>query len=101
MTINTQAKNLEITPKIQLYIEEKIKKLSRFITCAGESVYSFVEMAKIKSQKSGNVFHSKIQINLPKKGIRAEAKGTNWRSAFIQARNIVKRELIKYKETKC
>jgi ribosomal subunit interface protein len=101
MTIITTAKNLELTPKIQQHIEQNIKKLSKFIVCAGESVQSWIGMSRLKSQKSGNVFFADIHIKMPKKGIRAEAKGTSWHSAFNQAKSIVKRELIKYKETKC
>jgi ribosomal subunit interface protein len=101
MKINLKATNIELTPMISDYIEDRINQLDKYIDCAGESVQVWVEMEKTMRRRSGDIFRAELQFRLPQKGVRAESKSDNWRSAFNQARKKARRELQKYKDKKC
>ncbi|MFA5098712.1 MAG: ribosome-associated translation inhibitor RaiA [Candidatus Paceibacterota bacterium] len=103
MTINIKATNLDLTPSIREYIEEKIGSLDKFLERfekEGE-VEIFVEIARTtKHHKSGEVFCADATFTLGKKVFRAEDTSDDIRLAIDEVRNKLQQEIKKYKEMK-
>jgi len=103
MTINIKATNLDLTPSICEYIEEKIGSLDKFLERfekRGE-IEIFVEIARTtKHHKSGEVFRAEATFSVGKKVFRAEDLNEDIRMAIDEIRNKLQQEIKKYKEKK-
>lgn len=101
MKIQILATKISLAPSIKKYIELKIGSLQRFISRyekQGE-VAVFVEIARTtKHHKHGDVFYAEATLHLPKKTLRAEYESFDIRVAIDLMRDVLKRELKKYKE---
>ena len=104
MKINIKATNIELTPAIKRYIEEKIGSLKKFIRVRDlESAQVRVEVGMTtRHHHSGDIFRAEIQIRLPRfdKGIRTESNQSDLYAAIDVARDRMKRELLKIKGRK-
>lgn len=101
MKINFRVINLELTPEVREVIEEKIGSLSKFISRIKMPVEAFVEVSQeTQHHQKGKVYYVEVNLELPGKILRAEAKEEN----IYKAVNVVKDELKillkKYKEKK-
>lgn len=109
MKINIQAKNLTLTPAIRNFIREKIGSLEKFIEVrdglfespTGKKrvpVIAWVEVGKTtQHHRKGLIFRAECQIELPKYNLRAEAVSERLRSAVVEVKNELQRELKKQK----
>ena len=103
MHINIKATNLDLTPALKEYIEEKIgsvkKILSRWDT---EGVAeAWVEVGRItEHHHKGDVFRAEANIRVPGKILRAEDEDWDARVAIDRVKDKLKREAEKYKEIK-
>jgi len=107
MKINIKATNLELTPAITVYIEEKINGLEKFIS--GEAlkqwdesnqaaVEATVEIARTTNHhRQGDVYRAEINLKVPGRILRAEAEQWDMRVAIDQAKDELQVELKKYK----
>ncbi len=104
MKINIKATNIELTPAIKAYIEEKIGSLKKFIRVRDpDSTQAWVEVGMTtRHHHSGNIFRAEIQFRLPRfdKGIRTESNQSDLYAAIDVARDRMKRELLKIKGRK-
>ncbi len=100
MKINIKVTNLDSTPAIREYIEEKIGSLDRFLKCGGKSeIEVFVEIARAtKHHRHGNVLYAEATISLGKKILRAEHFDQDIRVAIDKVRDKLQREIKKHKE---
>lgn len=72
------------------------KFLSRFDEA---DVQARVEVARsTRHHRTGKVYHVDVNIDLPKKVIRAEDEGTDIRAAIDSVKNKLQREIVKYIE---
>ncbi len=74
MTINTMSthitgKNIELTPAIQQYIEQKIEAFSEVVE---EIIAVDVEVDKNMHHKKGDVFHVRMNVQIPQHMIHSE-----------------------------
>lgn len=102
MKLTLKATNLELTPSIKTFVEDKIGSLDKFIKRYEEmsEIKCEVEIARsTKHHKKGNVFYAEVNLHLPKKTLRAEFEGTDVRSAIDKVKDKLKIEIGKYKET--
>ncbi len=103
MEINIKATNLDLTPSIREYVEEKIGSLDKFLKKfekEGE-IKILVEIARTtKHHKSGKVFYAEATFSLRKKVFRAENSNDDVRLAIGEVRNKLQQEIKKYKEKK-
>ncbi len=101
MNINIKATNLELTPSIKTYIEDKIGSLDKFVErfeVEGEILVT-VEIARTsKHHKKGDVFYAEANVRLPNRTIRASEKGFDIRLAIDKVRDRLHRDIAKYKE---
>lgn len=104
MKIIIKATNLELTPAINEYIEEKIGSLDKFLNKKFEKeseVKIEVEIAKTtKHHKSGYIYYAEANMHLPGKILRAEHSDWDVRVAIDNVKNKLQQEVKKYKGTK-
>ena len=100
MKINIKASNLDLTPALNEYLEEKIGSLSKFLKkyeMEGE-VLAQVEVARTtKHHHQGDVFRAEVNLTLPKKVLRGVAEKEDIRTAIDEVKSELQREIVKYK----
>ncbi|MBI1971446.1 MAG: ribosome-associated translation inhibitor RaiA [Candidatus Wildermuthbacteria bacterium] len=101
MQLDIKGTELEITQELRTYAEKRLEPLWRFVKryeTNGET-HMFVEIARTtKHHKKGNVFYAEATMALPKAVLRAEAEAPDSRAAIDTLKDILKREMKKYKE---
>jgi len=99
MQIDIEATNLELTPPLREYIEEKIGRLSKFLThFEKEGVHVKVEVARLtRHHRHGNVYHAEANLHFPGGMLRAEHQAEDVRVAIDKVRRVLQREIRKYK----
>jgi putative sigma-54 modulation protein len=103
MKIDIKATNLDLTPAIHDYIEDKIGSLAHFLKKfeIKSEIEVFVEIAHItKHHRHGNVLYAEATIPLGKKILRAEHLDWDIRVAIDRVRDKLQQEIKKYKEKK-
>lgn len=107
MKINIKATNLDLTPAITAYIEEKINSLEKFIS--GDvlkewdehnqaAVEAEVEIARSTNHhRQGDVYRAEVNLKVPGRLLRAEAEQWDMRVAIDQIKDELQIELKKYK----
>ena len=101
MKFSLKATNLELTPDISSHIEEVINSLDKFINSADSVVRAWVEIGRISQHhRSGKIYRVEIQINLPGKLVRSEAKEKTIFKAINEVKDELQRELKRYKGRK-
>lgn len=97
MQISIKATNIELTPAIEEYINQKIGSLEKFISAQYCKVY--VEVGKTtQHHRRGNIFRAKVNMELPGKLIRSEAEEWDLRVAIDRVKDELQQELKRYKE---
>lgn len=107
MKINIKGVNLELTPAINTYIEDRINGLEKFIS--GDdlkqwdeknqaAVEADVEIARTTNHhRQGDVYRAEVNIKVPGRIIRAEAEEWDMRVAIDRVKDQLQIELKKYK----
>jgi len=92
MKIIITTKNLDLTPSLNVLVNQKVEKLRKFINVLKEKLPEkgkslaevFVEIEKVsKHHKKGDVFKTEIIIVLPGKKLVSEFKKYKSRSAEL------------------
>ena len=100
MKINIKTSNLDLTPALNQYIEEKIGSLSKFLKNyekEGE-IQVRIEVARTtRHHHRGDVFRTEINLDLPGKMLRNVAEREDARFAINEAKDELQREIKKYK----
>ena len=102
MSIDIKGTELELTLPIKEYIHMRFEPLSRFVKRYEEKkeIRMFLEIARTtKHHHKGDVFYAEVTLELPKQVLRAEATSNDIRSAIDAVKDVLKREMTKYKET--
>lgn len=90
MKVTIKATNLELTTEIKEAIEEKIGTLDRFIPNINMPLEAVVEVGReTRHHKKGKIYYAEVNIRMPGKVLRSEAKEEN----IFKAINTVKDEL--------
>jgi ribosomal subunit interface protein len=101
MKITIKATGLELTPSIKEFIEDKVGSVQKFLQRFDENnaVLANVEIGRPSTHhKKGEVYFAEININVPKKVLRAKSENADIRVAINDAKDILKREIDKYKD---
>lgn len=94
MKINITGKNLEITPAIRSYIEEKIGGLQRFFN---NVIDGRVEIEKNTHHQKGYVFNVLVNLVVPNELIRATDVQENLYAAIDVVKEEIERQLLEKK----
>lgn len=103
MKINIKATNLDLTPAMTEYINEKIGSLDKFVQKLerrGGEVLARVEIARTtKHHEKGAVYRAEINIDLSSKNLaRAEHEDWDIRVAVTEAKDKLRNILSKAKD---
>lgn len=101
MRIKINATGFKLIPSLQLFIEEKLGSLEKFLREWDENnaVILRVEVSKnTKHHHKGNVFYAEANLDLPKCVVRVEETGEGMRSAIDKLKDRLKNELLRLKE---
>ena len=108
MKIDIKATNLELTPSITTYINEKVGSLDKFINISdagtddgSAAVEAFVEVARTtKHHKHGDVLRAEINLKIKGKLYRTEARDWDIRVALDSAKDLMKMQITEGKNKK-
>ncbi len=97
----TIKKNLDMTPSLATYVEEKLGTIEKFVEHfdKGGMVELRLELSRTTQHhhKGGEVFSAVADLRLPGKILRAEEYAENVRKAIDRAKDTLKLEIEKYK----
>jgi len=96
MQIHIKAQNAKLTPQAHDLINEKIGSLTKYYD---NIINANVEvgLTSMHHQK-GDIFKAEVNLQVPGKVLRATAETDNMPKSINQVRDILKRDLVKYKE---
>jgi ribosomal subunit interface protein len=101
MQITIKATNLELTPEIRNYLNEKIGGLEKFKEGLNGSVIARAEVGTTTAHhQQGKIFRAEVNLNVPKgnqKVLRAVAERENLFEAIDEVKDKLQRELKKYR----
>jgi ribosomal subunit interface protein len=94
-------KTLDVTPSLEIYIEEKLLPLGKFVEPYERNgeVELRLEVSRTSKhhRKGEEVFMASIDLALPGKVLRSEALASDIRKAIDEARTMMHMEIQKYK----
>ena len=97
MDIKIKGTKMELTPAIEIYATEKIGGLSKYFD---NIIGCEVEVGKTtEHHHKGDIFRAEINLEVPRKVIRAVVETDDLYKAINEAKEKMKEEIIKYKET--
>ncbi len=97
MNINVKATKIDLSPAIEEAINEKIGGLEKYFN---NIINCDVEVGKTTDHHNkGDIFKAEINLEVPNKILRAEVVTDDLYKSINEARNILKLEITKYKET--
>ena len=96
MKINIKAVNAELAPSAHELINKKISGLRKYFDYIIEADVE-VGITSLHHAK-GNIYRAEVNLSVPKAIIRAEAETENITKSMNKVRDILKKELVKYKE---
>ncbi|PIR88870.1 MAG: ribosomal subunit interface protein [Candidatus Harrisonbacteria bacterium CG10_big_fil_rev_8_21_14_0_10_40_38] len=100
MNINIKATNIDLTPALREYVEEKIGSLKKFTSRwdLEGGVSTAVEVGRTtKHHNKGDVYRAEVNIKIPHGFLRAEHEGPDVRLAIDKVRDILQIEIEKQK----
>lgn len=99
--IKLQGTNLDLTPQIKDYLNEKLEDIDKFLSNAAGTQEAQVELAKTTGHhQKGEIYRAEIMISLKGKTVRAESTEEDIRQAIDEIKEDISREIKKYKEKK-
>lgn len=99
MKVTIRTTNLNLTPEIKRAIDEKIATLDKFILHINAPIEAFVEVAiETRRHKQGKIYYAEVNIRVPGKIIRSEAREENIYKAINTVKDELQVLLKKYKE---
>jgi len=111
MKIILHGKNIELTPAIRDYVDEKIGSIAKFLSepshsldeCEGEPnddlIEARVEVSKpSKHHLEGKVFYAEVNLKMGKNLMRATFEHDNLYVAIDRVRDEIERQIKKFKE---
>lgn len=96
MNIQLLASNIELTDAIRAHVQEKLGGLDKYFD---HIISARVEVGKTTNHHhKGEVFRAEANLDVPGTVIRAEAVADDLYKAINETKDILKRELMTYKE---
>ena len=100
MHIDIRAKDIELTDPLREYIQKRVGGLTKYLKRFDEdTLLAEVEVARTtQHHRSGNVYYAEVNLTVPGKLLRATHKAEDIRAAIDKVRDILQREIRKYKD---
>jgi ribosomal subunit interface protein len=100
MKITVKATNLDLTPSLKIYIEQKLGILRKFVKRFDleDAVEMRIEVARTtRHHQKGEVFMAEANLRLPKQMVRGVERAKDVRTAIGMLRDTLRREINKYR----
>ena len=98
MKIILHAKNFEITPSLQKFVDQKIASLAKFFKEEPTFLEARVEVGRPSlHHKKGLVFYAEINVKFGKNLLRSTVEDFDVRTALDKARDKMETQIIKIK----
>jgi ribosomal subunit interface protein len=94
---NIKATNMELTQEVSDYLDKRLQSVEKLIDKNDTSAIFEIEIEKIVSHQTGDVFRAEINLSIAGGHLRAEAKEETILNAIDKARSDVLMELRKTK----
>jgi len=100
MKILIKGTNLDVTPEIRSYIEEKIGEVAKFVSDPNDTDEARVEVARTTfHHQNGDIYRAEVNLALPGRLLRVEASRSDIYQAITEAKDELQREIKKYKDS--
>ena len=100
MKITIRAINIELTPAIEAFAEEKIRALTKFLKDS-DLLEARIELGMpSRHHKSGPVFYAEVNLNIAGKLLRAIAEDYDLYIAIDKVRDELEVQIKKFKDKK-
>lgn len=101
MKIILHGKNIELTPAIREYVDEKIGHVEKILGGESPSVEARIEIGKPSSHHhKGPVYYAELNVRAGKMLFRATAEHDDVRTAIDTVRDEIQRQISKFKTKK-
>ncbi|MFH1461258.1 MAG: ribosome-associated translation inhibitor RaiA [Patescibacteria group bacterium] len=100
MKIIIKATNIQPSPSINQYIEEKIGGLEKFLkNIDPELIMAEIEVGKItQGQRQGEIFRAEVNLSIGGQLLRSEETGESLQAAIDLIKDELQREIRRHKE---
>lgn len=100
MSINIKATNIELTPAIEGYINDRLARMEKFVK-EGESTNIYVEVGKTtKHHKQGDFFRAEINIEISGNKFYSFSEKEDLYNAIDEAKEEIIRQITNKKARK-
>jgi len=100
MKILIKGTNLELTPAVRQFIEEKIGEVAKYISDPGATDEARVEVSRTTyHHQTGDLYRAEVNLRLPGGLLRAEASRGDINTAINEVKDELQREIKKYKDS--
>lgn len=98
MHIQIRAKNLELTPSLSTFVNQKMGKLARMIKKSADVAEMFVDVERqTHHHKKGDVYWVEANIIIPGKKFFAKAHGDDIHDIIVDMREELQQAIKKFK----
>ncbi|MEI6379063.1 MAG: ribosome-associated translation inhibitor RaiA [Candidatus Falkowbacteria bacterium] len=98
MNIDIKATNLELTPALKNYIQEKMDMLDKYLGDTPLIHAHFEVELTTKHHVKGEIFRAEANLNLPHDMLRIEKTEKDMYKAIDKVKDHLKEMIVKYKE---
>jgi putative sigma-54 modulation protein len=99
MHIDIKATNIELTPEIKTYVEEKIGDLDKFLTEADQPIHARVEVGRTTfHHQKGDIYLAEVNLMLGGRTLRSKRETSDLHAAILEVRDELSREIKKAKQ---
>ncbi len=95
MNINIKGTNVDLTPSIKQYVEEKIGHLEKFL---GKIESAKVELERDRHHHTGNVMRAEVMLIVGGKVMRADASSEDMYASIDMVVPKLKEQISKFKD---
>src|SRR5688572_59736 len=98
LTINIKSTQMELTPAIRSYAEEKVRMIERLLDERDSDPFIQIELGEVSQHhKSGNIFRAELNLSTGRGKTRAEAQKDDLYAAIDTAKDNLVDELQRNK----
>jgi putative sigma-54 modulation protein len=98
MKLNIKATNLELTPALRNYIQEKMDMLEKFLGDRPVIQADFEIELTTKHHLKGEIFRAEANLSMPRELLRVEKAEKDMYKAIDKVKDHLKEMIVKHKE---
>ena len=98
MKVNIKATNLELTPAIKSYIEEKMTMLEKYLGDTSVINTDFEVELTTKHHNKGEIFRAEVNLSLAREMLRVEKTESDLYKAIDKVKDHLKILIVDHKE---